>query len=68
MTKLKMKRREAGITQAELANRALVSAPFMCDLEAGKRTARQDTWERIANALGCDPADIIESVPTEDKQ
>lgn len=60
MTRLKEKRQETGMSQADLAYKARVSAPFMCDLEAGRRNARPDTWERIAGVLGCPIEDIIE--------
>ena len=60
LTKLREKRQENGISQADLAYKAKVSAPFMCDLEAGRRNARQDTWERIADVLGCTVDEIVE--------
>lgn len=59
MTKLRDMRQKKGVTQADLAYASRVSAPFMCDLEAGRRNARMDTWERIAEALGCSTEDII---------
>ena len=40
------------MTQTELAARALVSQPFIHDLENNNRGARRETLERIANALG----------------
>lgn len=60
LTKLRIKRQEIGMSQIDLAEKAQVSAPFMCDLEAGRRNARPDTWERIAAAMGCDVEDIRE--------
>jgi len=61
VTRLREKRQENGMSQVDLACKAGVSAPFMCDLEAGRRGARQDTWERIADALGCPVEDITEA-------
>lgn len=48
------------MSQADLAYQARLSAPFVCDLEAGRRGARVDTWERIASVLGCDVEDITD--------
>ena len=59
MTKLMQVRQSRGVSQSELADAAGVSRPFMHDLENGKRNARQDTWERIANVLGCDVDEIL---------
>ena len=62
MTRLKAKIQESGLMQVEVAERAGVSAVFISDLAAGKRTARSDTWERIAAAIGCSVDDIKEPV------
>ena len=59
MTKLKEARQEKGMSQVDLAYKVGVSAPFMCDLEAGRRGARPDTWKRIADALECTVDEII---------
>lgn len=61
VTRLKEVRTERGFTQAQLADAARVSRPFMHDLEKGLRGARADTWERIAEILGCDVDQIIEA-------
>lgn len=61
MTRLKEVRTEKGFTQAQLADAARVSRPFMHDLEKGTRGARADTWERIAKILGVDVEQIIEA-------
>ena len=61
MTRLKDIRTQKGFTQAQLADAASVSRPFMHDLEKGLRGARTDTWERIAKVLGCDVSQIVES-------
>lgn len=60
MTKLREKRSAAGLKMVEVADAAMVSRPFMSDLEHGKRGARLDTWERIAAILGCDVEAIVE--------
>lgn len=59
MNKIKAIREAKGLTQKALAEAAKVSAPFMYDLENGNRNARPETWERIANALGCTVYDLI---------
>lgn len=51
-TKLRLIRRMQDITQVELANKAGISQPFLTDLEKGRRNAKPETWERIAQALG----------------
>jgi len=43
---------ERGMTQQALADAAGVSRPFLVDIEKGRRGAKPETWERIANALG----------------
>lgn len=62
MTRLKAKIQESGLMQVEVADKAGVSAVFISDLAAGRRTARPDTWERIAAAIGCSVEDIKEPV------
>lgn len=62
MTRLKAKIVESGLMQVEVADKAGVSAVFISDLAAGRRTARPDTWERIAAAIGCSVEDIKEPV------
>ena len=59
MNKIKAIREAKGLTQKALAEAAKVSAPFMYDLENGNRNALPETWERIANALGCTVYDLI---------
>lgn len=52
MNRIKDMREKAGIKQKELAERAMVSGPYLCDLENNRRGARPETMERIADALG----------------
>lgn len=49
----------AALSQKELAERARVSQTALSDLETGKTEARPSTVRKIANALGCTPADLI---------
>ena len=53
MNNIKRIREERGIKQKELAEAASVSSPFLYDLENGNRNAKPETWQRIADALGC---------------
>lgn len=51
-------RTERGITQQALATAAEISRPFLVDIEKGRRGAKQETWQRIADALGVKIADL----------
>jgi len=53
MTNLERIRHEKHMTQTALALAANVSQPYLYDLENGNRNARPETWQRIADALGC---------------
>lgn len=48
------RRRQLGLTQQELADRAGVSRKLVCDAEAGKLTMQLDGLVKICNALDCD--------------
>lgn len=45
-------RDRAGLTQRQLADRSGTSAAAICEYEAGRRTPRVDTLERIIDAAG----------------
>ncbi len=49
---LRSRRRELGLTQAELADLSGVSERSVRALEAGKETARIDTLVAVAESLG----------------
>lgn len=53
MNNIKRIREERGISQRSLAKAANVSSPYIFDLERGNRNAKPETWQRIADALGC---------------
>ena len=46
------------MTQIELSRRAQVTQPFLHDLELGRRGAKPETYERIADALEVDVSEI----------
>lgn len=50
--RLRVARKQLGLTQAELAMAAGVGLRFMVDLEAGKPTVRLETVMRVIDALG----------------
>ena len=52
MNRIKEIRERVGIQQKELAERADISRPFLCDLENNRRGAKEETLCRIADALG----------------
>ena len=46
------------MTQKELASRAMISPPYLHDLENNHRGAKPDTLERIASALSVNASDL----------
>ena len=52
MNRIKEIRERVGIQQKDLAERAAVSQPYLCDLENNRRGAKPETLRRIAEALG----------------
>jgi len=66
---LREHRREAGLTQEELAERAGISARAVSDIERGLRTTiYRDTANRLATALGLAPAGHKEFVTASRRQ
>ena len=51
--RVRARRQEAGLSIAEVARRADVSAPFISQLEAGRTSMSIATLYRVAAALGC---------------
>jgi putative transcriptional regulator len=61
---LRAARETAGLTQSELADRAGVRQATISELETGKtRRVDLDILERLADALGVEPKDLIERQP-----
>ena len=60
-------RKQAGLTQAQLADRVDVSHEFMSRLERGQKTPSLDTTDRIARSLGLSIRDLFdfETAPPE---
>ena len=58
--RIKFIRETLKITQKELAEKSLISAPYLLDLENTRRGARPETLERIAAALGVTVEELME--------
>jgi transcriptional regulator, y4mF family len=54
----KEKRRELGITQNELAQRAGVGLRFIRDVEQGKKSIRLDTVNQVLSLFGSQAAPV----------
>lgn len=64
MTKLKLKRKEAGLTQAQLAEKTGLNVRVIQHYEQGSKTfdnARIDKILKVCNALNCRFDEIIEN-------
>jgi transcriptional regulator with XRE-family HTH domain len=59
MKRLKIRRIEVGLTQAELAGKVGVKPNAISCYEMGVRFPRKYTLERLAEALDCDVKEII---------
>ncbi|TAJ91962.1 XRE family transcriptional regulator [bacterium] len=60
---LRRLRREAGVSQEELAHRAGIDRTYISSLERCKYAAGIDVVERLAKALGATAADLLTTVP-----
>lgn len=58
---IRRRRRELGITQAELADRADRSQQYVSDLERGARDARGSTLRWLADVLETSVDDLLEA-------
>lgn len=57
-------RKARGLTQEQLASRLNVAVSSISQLETGKQGYSQPTLEALADALGCQPADLLMRNPT----
>jgi len=57
-TRIRQRRRELGLTQAELARRVEISAPYLNLIEWNKRRVAGGLLKRVADALGLTMADL----------
>jgi transcriptional regulator with XRE-family HTH domain len=58
-------RKHREYTQDRLAEMTDLSKPFISQLERGDRQYTQETLERLATALQCSPADLLNRDPSE---
>lgn len=59
---LKRIREKKNLTQEEVARKARTAGAYVSMLEAGLRSASIPMAERLANALGVDPAELFKEV------
>lgn len=57
-------RAHRGLTMDRLADRLDISKATLSRIESGKQPYTQDTLEALADALSCEPADLIMRDPT----
>ena len=62
---VKQKRKLAGITQVELAEKADVGLRFVRDLEQGKKTLRMDTVNKVLALFGAELAPVAKDQENE---
>jgi transcriptional regulator with XRE-family HTH domain len=62
---LKQWREYRGLSQQRLADRIESSKGYISDLERGNRRYNQDLLEALADALSCEPADLLMRDPTD---
>jgi len=60
LTRLRMRRERAFLTQEELAHRAGISRATLNAIERLRSDPEIATIRKIAAALGCEPADLID--------
>ena len=60
LNRIKEVRESLNVSQIELARRANISQPFMCDLENNRRGAKPETYQRIADALDVPVAELMQ--------
>ena len=59
---LLLARRQASLTQAEVARRADLHDSMISLMEAGKRLPRSDTLVKLAAALEVDPCELLHGI------
>jgi transcriptional regulator with XRE-family HTH domain len=58
--RLRELRERAALSQEDLAKKAGVARATIADLEADKRPARPSTRRKLAEALGVEPAELMD--------
>ena len=57
--KIRLHRKNANLTQAELAEKCGLSVTYISVYELGKRTAKLSTISKIAKGLGVNPLSLL---------
>ena len=60
MKRVKAVREAKNMTQQMVADAAGISRPFLVDIEKGRRGAKPETWQKIADALDVKVEDLHE--------
>ena len=60
--RIRARRKELGLTLADVAGRAEISLPYASDVERGARLPSLDVLAKIAGALDCLTVDFLEGV------
>ncbi len=58
---IRQMREERGLSQQELAERAMVTRPYISNLERGQSSPTVDLIVRFAKAMDCKPSDLLSS-------
>lgn len=58
-------RKHRGLTQEALASRVGLSTPSISQIETGKQGFTDSTLEALADALSCEPGDLLMRDPTD---
>lgn len=61
---IRMKRAEKRMTQGELADLVELSRASVTNIELGRQSVLVDQLCRFANALGVEPADLLQRAPS----
>lgn len=60
--RIQQARKEAGMTQEELAQKLDMSTKYISNIECGEKVARLETFVAIANALNTDANTLLQDV------
>ena len=65
-SRIRSTRKAHGLTQAEIARRTGMHRPNIARIERGRQTPSTDTVARLASAIGCEMADLLDgAVPVQ---
>lgn len=56
------RRKELGLTQAQVSNRLGISQPAYAQIESGKSCPSLDVVERVATALECTGSELLQTI------